>query len=280
MSNCGISSSLTAASNCLRSARAPGGHNGELNLARSVKILGFGRADHIQCAVRAAKATLAVGHHRQVHVGTTDAAVRTEFAQCFAVVASGVSRQANRFTYRREASSAAACGKGVLECELRLNVDQTASHDQVLGDPPCALFLEGLDLVASGAVQFLTRDVLINFRGSFAVRTVGATDVLGVGNPCRPFFPGPATLTAVAAEVPRSALRAVAEGLAVTAVVVERAAFAVAGRAIATVVVERLPVTVATEGATVIVVAAGTIKVPRSALRDGRRRAYGRHGRC
>ena len=197
-----------------------GGNNGKLNLARSVKVLGFRRADHVQSTVRAAKATLAVSHHRQVHVGPTDAAVRTEFTQGFAVVAGGVGRQANRFADYREAATAAACSKGVLEGQFGLNVDQPASHDQVLGDPPGALLLKGLDLVTRGAVELLARDVLINFRGTFAVRTVGAADVLGVGNPCRTLFPRAAAFVAVTTKGTTfaAAFGPIAEGLTVATV--------------------------------------------------------------
>ncbi|WP_285242451.1 hypothetical protein, partial [Pseudarthrobacter sp. fls2-241-R2A-127] len=43
--------------------------------------------------------------------------------------------------------------------------------------PLSALRLKGLDLVVGGAVQFLARDVLIDFRRTFAVRPVGAAEI-------------------------------------------------------------------------------------------------------
>jgi hypothetical protein len=98
----------------------------------------------------------------------------------------------------------------VLECQLRLVVNQAAGHHQVAGHPLRALGLEGLDLVLRGAVQFLAGDVLVDFGRAFAVRPVGAAEVRGVG------YPGRSFLLAVAAEAPGagSATAGVTAGLA------------------------------------------------------------------
>ncbi len=259
-----------------------GRHNRQLHLARSVKILSFGRTNHIQCTVRAAEATFAVGHHRQVYVGSTDTAVGTEFTQCLAIVAGSVGRQTHSFTDSRETATAAACSQGVLERKLRFNVYQAAGHDQVLCNPACALLFKGLDLVTRGTVEFLARDVVIDLGGTFAVRTVCAADVLGVGHPCRTLFPGIAAVTAegatltitgrahgtVAAGGAVTTVGAVAEGLAVTkglavTVAAEGTTLTITGRTVA----ERLAVsTIVVEGTAVIAITTRTVKVPRAAL--------------
>ncbi len=256
-----------------------GRHNRQLHLARSVKILGFGRTDHIQCTVRAAEATFAVGHYGQVYVRSADTAVGTEFTQCLAIVAGSVSRQTHSFTDSRETATAAACSQGVLERKLRFNVDQAPGHDQVLCNPACALLFKGLDLVTRGTVEFLARDVVIDLGGTFAVRTVCAADVLGVGDPCRTLFPGIAAVTAegatltitgrtVTAGGAVTTVGAVAERLAVTeglaiAVATEGTTLTITGRT----VTERLAIsTIVVEGTAVIAITTRTVKVPRAAL--------------
>jgi hypothetical protein len=151
-----------------------------------------------------------------------------------------------------------------------------------------------------GAVKFLTCDVLIDLGRAFAVRAVGAADVLGVGNPGRTLFPGACSIATVATEgttlaaalrtvtkgltlttvtavrttffaittrtikVPRTALRTATKGLTLATVTVERATLAITGRTIT----ERLTLaTVAVERATLFAVTARTIEVPRAALR-------------
>ncbi|GAC1381790.1 MAG: hypothetical protein NVSMB43_22930 [Pseudarthrobacter sp.] len=70
----------------------------------------------------------------------------------------------------------------MLEGKLGFFIDQAASHDEVAGNPLRALGFERLDLVLGGAVKFLARDILIDLRGPFAVRTVGAAKITRIGN--------------------------------------------------------------------------------------------------
>jgi ribosomal 50S subunit-recycling heat shock protein len=176
----------------------------------------------------------------------------------------------------------------MLEGQLRLDVDQATGHDQVLRHPACALLFEGLDLMPGGAVKFLTRDILIDLGRTFAVRAVGAANVLRVGNPGRALFPGVGTvivegttlattlgtvakrltLATVVAErttllaittrpikVPRATLRAATEGLTLATVVVEGTTLTITGRTISavTTVAEGLTVTIAAEGTTLAI---------------------------
>ena len=139
-----------------------GGDDGQFHLARGVEILGFLGAGHVQGTVRAAKATFAVGHDRQVHVGAADPAVGPEFPKRLAIVAGCVGGQADSFADGREASAAAAGRQGMLEGKLRLLVQKASGHDEVAGHPFGAVGFEGLDLVLRGAVKFLARDVLVD----------------------------------------------------------------------------------------------------------------------
>ncbi|WP_404594654.1 hypothetical protein [Paenarthrobacter histidinolovorans] len=148
----------------------------------------------------------------------------------------------------------------------------------MLRDPACALLFECLDLVSCGAIQFFARDVIVDLGGTFAVRSVGAADVLGVGHPGRTLFPG---IAAVAAEGPTltitgrtvserltitvtagGAIATVTERLAIT-IATERTTLAITGRT----VTERLAIsTIVVEGAAVIAITTRTIEVPRATL--------------
>ncbi|MGX5716992.1 hypothetical protein [Arthrobacter sp. MAHUQ-56] len=95
------------------------------------------------------------------------------------------------------------------------------------GHPLRALGLKRLDLVLGGAVKFLARDVLVDFRRAFPVRAVGAAKVCSIGYTCRTFLlaAAKAARTRLAAgrsaagraslETTGSTVLAVAEGLAV-----------------------------------------------------------------
>ncbi|MCP2046285.1 UNVERIFIED_ORG: hypothetical protein J3D58_000357 [Paenarthrobacter nicotinovorans] len=148
----------------------------------------------------------------------------------------------------------------------------------MLRDPACALLFECLDLVSCGAIQFLARDVIVDLGGTFAVRSVGAADVLGVGHPGRTLFPG---IAAVAAEgttltitgrtvterlaitvTAGGAIATVTERLAIT-IATERTTLAITGRT----TTERLAIsTIVVEGAAVIAITTRTIEVPRAPL--------------
>ncbi|GGJ19591.1 hypothetical protein GCM10010052_16210 [Paenarthrobacter histidinolovorans] len=132
--------------------------------------------------------------------------------------------------------------------------------------------------MSCGAIQFFARDVIVDLGGTFAVRSVGAADVLGVGHPGRTLFPG---IAAVAAEGPTltitgrtvterltitvtagGAIATVTERLAIT-IATERTTLAITGRT----VTERLAIsTIVVEGAAVIAITTRTIEVPRATL--------------
>ncbi|GAC1602574.1 MAG: hypothetical protein NVS3B6_13310 [Pseudarthrobacter sp.] len=141
----------------------------------------------------------------------------------------------------------------MLEGKLGFFIDQAASHDEVAGNPLRALGLQRLDLVLGGAVKFLARDILIDLRGPFAVRTVGAAKIARIGNTdLTVLAPVPAELagTGVAAvETPRRTLLTVAKRLAIVTAG-ESATFAVAfaartiAKGLAVAVTVRLVVTV------------------------------------
>jgi hypothetical protein len=125
-------------------------------------------------------------------------------------VSGGIGREAHCLADSGQATAAAAGGKGMLERQFRFLVDEPAGHHEVAGDPFRAVGFEGLDLVLRGPVEFLARDVLVDFGRTLTVRAVGAAQVAGVGNP------GRAVLSPVAAELAGAGVAAVkAAGTAV-----------------------------------------------------------------
>ncbi|MCP9000119.1 hypothetical protein NFC73_10305 [Pseudarthrobacter sp. RMG13] len=91
----------------------------------------------------------------------------------------------------------------MLESQLGLFVDQASGHYQVAGNPLGALVFQGLDLVLRSAVKLLARDILIDFRGTFAVRAVGAAKITRIGYTDRAVF------RTVPAELPGAGITAV-----------------------------------------------------------------------
>ncbi|XTR52047.1 hypothetical protein ACOM2C_00040 [Pseudarthrobacter sp. So.54] len=167
-----------------------------------------------------------------MHVGPADAPVRAELAQGFAVVPGGVGGEAHGFADGGEAAAAAAGREGVLERQLRLVINQAASHHEVAGHPLGTVVLKGPDLVLGGAVQFLARDVVINLRGPLAIGTVGTAEIPGVRHSYR------AVLRAVATELARAGLATVKATC--------RTVLTAAKRLAIVAVTIRLPVTVST----------------------------------
>nr|WP_246223775.1 hypothetical protein [Pseudarthrobacter psychrotolerans] len=126
----------------------------------------------------------------------------------------------------------------MLEGELRLFVDQASGHYQVAGNPLGALVFKCLDLVLRSAVKLLARDILIDFRGTFAVRAVGAAKITRVGYTDRAVF---------------GTVRAKLAGAGISTV--EAAGCAVLA------VTERFPVSAAEASTFAVTFAAGTITV-------------------
>ncbi|HEY3572754.1 MAG TPA: hypothetical protein VGK98_02890 [Arthrobacter sp.] len=91
----------------------------------------------------------------------------------------------------------------MLERQFRFLVDEPPGHHEVAGDPFRAVGFEGLDLVLRGPVEFLARDVLVDFGRTLTVRAVGTAQVAGVGNA------GRAVLSPVAAELAGAGVAAV-----------------------------------------------------------------------
>ncbi|MEI2276259.1 hypothetical protein OHC50_02115 [Paenarthrobacter ilicis] len=144
----------------------------------------------------------------------------------------------------------------------------------MLGYPTGTLLLKRLDLVARGAVQLFTRNIIVDLGRTFAVRTVGTADVLGVRDARRALFPGVATVVVEGAaviavttgtiEIAGTTLRAVTtivpvtERLTVTAVVVERTTLTITSRTIIP-VAERLTVTTVVVERTTLTITSRTI---------------------
>ncbi|WP_284983800.1 hypothetical protein, partial [Arthrobacter sp. efr-133-TYG-118] len=143
----------------------------------------------------------------------------------------------------------------------------------MLGDPIGIGPFKGLDLVLRDPVELLARNIVVDLRGTLAVRAVGATQIRGVRNPRGTIFPGSAaeatSLGAWAIEFTGTALGAVTEA---TALSVAFAARTVAERLTVTIaeararipittrtVAERLTVTIAKRFAVTIALTARTI---------------------
>ncbi|MHA7289348.1 hypothetical protein ACX80V_06840 [Arthrobacter sp. MDT3-24] len=158
----------------------------------------------------------------------------------------------------------------MLESQLGLFVDQASGHYQVAGNPLGALVFQGLDLVLRSAVKLLARDILIDFRGTFAVWAVGAAKITRVGYTDRAVFRTvPAELAGAGittVEAAGGTVLAVTERLAVvaagepTTLTVTFAARTVTIRLVVTVTV-RLPVSTAAEGLALSAAEAATLAV-------------------
>ncbi|MFE5839726.1 hypothetical protein [Arthrobacter sp. NPDC056493] len=118
-------------------------------------------------------------------------------------MAGSISREAHGLSDSGKASAAAAGGKGVLERQFRFLVDEPSGHHEVAGNPFRAVGFQGLDLVLRGAVEFLARDVLVDFGRTLTVRAVRAAEVAGVRNADGP------VLSPVAAELAGAGVAAV-----------------------------------------------------------------------
>ncbi|HAG60237.1 MAG TPA: hypothetical protein DCL83_13435, partial [Arthrobacter bacterium] len=91
------------------------------------------------------------------------------------------------------------------------------------GNPLGALVFQGLDLVLRGAVKLLARDILIDFRGTFAVGAVGTAKITGVG------YTGRAVFRTVPAELAGAGVTAVEAAGGTVLAVTERLAVIAAG---------------------------------------------------
>jgi hypothetical protein len=163
----------------------------------------------------------------------------------------------------------------VLESQLGLVVNQPAGHDQVACHPLCTLGFEGFDLVLRGAVQFLARDVRVDFGRTFPVRPVGAAEVSDIGHAGRALllaFPAETARAGAAAgfgtgvasvKAAGRAVLPVAEGFAVVAAETTAVTFPVPTRTIterlAVTLTVRFAITVTELGALTITLTTGTV---------------------
>jgi hypothetical protein len=69
----------------------------------------------------------------------------------------------------------------VLEGQFGLIINEAPRHHQVAGHPLRAVGLESLDFVLSGAVKFLTCDIVIDLGRTFPIGAVGAPQITGIG---------------------------------------------------------------------------------------------------
>ncbi|WP_284751717.1 hypothetical protein, partial [Arthrobacter sp. efr-133-R2A-120] len=90
----------------------------------------------------------------------------------------------------------------------------------MLGDPIDIGAFKGLDLVLRDPIELLARNVVVDLRGTLAVRAVGAAQVRGIRNPCGTLFPGSTaeavSLSTWAIELAGTALGAVTEATALS----------------------------------------------------------------
>jgi hypothetical protein len=77
----------------------------------------------------------------------------------------------------------------MLKGQLRVDIDEAAGHDEVLGNPFAIRAFKGLDLVLGDPVQLLARDIVVDLRRALTVRAVGAAKIRRVRDPCRTLFP-------------------------------------------------------------------------------------------
>ncbi|WP_260405138.1 hypothetical protein, partial [Arthrobacter sp. AZCC_0090] len=115
----------------------------------------------------------------------------------------------------------------MLEGQLRVDIDETAGHHKVLGNPFGIGAFKGLDLVLGDPVEFLARNVVVDLGGTIAVWAVGTTEIRRIRHPCGALFPGSAAEVASvgtgAVELAGAALGPIAEAAALTVAFTARA---------------------------------------------------------
>ncbi len=157
--------------------------HGELGLPGSIEALRLVAARQVKRPVGTAQSAFAVGHDRQVCVGSADPPEGPEFAQGLPVVACRVGREANRLADRCEPAASTAGSQGMLESEFRVVFEEPPCHHKVAGNPQCAPLLKIADLRTGHAVKFVALDVIVDLRRPLTVGTVGAAEVAGIVGP-------------------------------------------------------------------------------------------------
>ncbi|WP_423184268.1 hypothetical protein [Arthrobacter sp. NyZ413] len=77
----------------------------------------------------------------------------------------------------------------MLERQLRVNIDESTGHDEVLGNPVTIGALKGLDLVLGDTVQLLARNVVVDLRRPLTIGAVRASQVRRVRYTVRTLCP-------------------------------------------------------------------------------------------
>ncbi|GAA4041202.1 hypothetical protein GCM10023063_28770 [Arthrobacter methylotrophus] len=155
-----------------------------------------------------------------MNIGAADPTVRAEFAERLSIVARRIGGQTHGFTDGCQSATASTSGQGVLERQLRVDIDEPTRHDKVFGNPIGVGAFKGLDLVLGNPVELLAGNVVVDFRRTLAVRAVGAAQIRRVRNPRGTLFPRSAaeatSFGTGAIELAGAALRTVSEAAALT----------------------------------------------------------------
>lgn len=149
----------------------------QLNLACGVKRRSILGAREIKGTVRPSEPAFAIGHERKMRIRSADAAVGAEFPESFTVMAGRVRGNSDGFADDREAATAPAGRKCVLERQLGVILDQAPRHNQVLGYPKGAALLEITDLGTRDLVELTPCDILVDLRRTLPVWTVGTPEI-------------------------------------------------------------------------------------------------------
>ncbi len=111
-----------------------GGYDPQLDLRGLVQFLGLGRLRHLQRLLRAAQATLAVGHDGPLVIRAGDPPRRAQFRQRFGVTVREIGGKAERLACGGQARRKLLRGAGVGVCLLGVLVDEPTGHHEVTAD--------------------------------------------------------------------------------------------------------------------------------------------------
>lgn len=127
--------------------------------------------------VYASDGTLTVSDRGDVVVDARNAAVGTQFTECFAVLAGRIRGQSYSFADEGDAATTTRRGFCVREGQFRVNIDQCAGHNEVLRYPWAVLFIEEAEFAERFFIEFVPGYARIDFWGAFAVGAVCGADV-------------------------------------------------------------------------------------------------------
>lgn len=96
-------------------------------------------------------------------VDARNAAVGTQFTECFAVLAGRIRGQPYSFANEGNSATTTRCRFCVREGEFRVNIDQCAGHNEVLRYPWTVLFVEETEFAERFFIEFVTGYARIDF---------------------------------------------------------------------------------------------------------------------